>query len=332
VGTWLQLWLGFALCGLAKGPPGWVTPIAAGIGAWLCVRRGERARRLPGSALGFLLAVGLVLAWAIPVDARTGGGIFRVALGKHVIDRAGGGVAGHGGWAPWWFLYYFGTVLLSFFPWSLWFRGAWRRWRGTELDPRDRTLLGWWIGGTFLVFTLVIGKRPHYVMPILPALAVLVGGALATARSARTARLVTVAAGAVVVLFFALMFGVLPQIERQRLVPRVARKLAEVAPPGARRIVVDFRPDGLTFYSQRDADGRLTTERTVPLEHVTRGKEIVALLRSGEPVAVVLTWDRRTEIRRFQGLDRLPGRLAWQELGWYAKKSEYQRVAIYVAP
>jgi len=385
--TWLTLWLGVAACGLTKGPPGWIAPGMAGIGAFLLIRPGERLRSVTGATIGFLLAVGLVLAWAIPVDIRTDGGIFSVALGRHVLDRAGGGVAGHGGWAPWWFLYYLGTVLISFFPWSAWLPNAWRRWREFGLDPRDRALLGWWIGGTFLFFTLVIGKRPHYILPMFPALAVLVGGAMATGparltkvgtgfllfvlvasaagtthlttgtgypgafpslilleialvvligllanRQRQTAWAVILAVGLVVVLFGGLMFLVLPGIERFRLVPKVATALAEVAPPGTRRIVMDFRPDGLTFYSQRDADGRLTTNRTIPLERIILGKPLLELLRSGEKVALVLTEERRDRILAAQGLDRLPARLVWEEFGWYMKKSEWERVLIYVAP
>jgi len=386
-GTWLTLWLGFAACGFAKGPPGWIAPAMAGIGAFLLVRREDRARRLVGAAAGFLLAVALVLAWAIPVDLRTDGGIFRVALGKHVLDRAGGGVTGHGGWAPWWFLYYFGTVLISFFPWSAWLPNAWRRWRDFGMDPRDRALLGWWIGGTFLLFTLVIGKRPHYVLPMFPALAVLVGGAIATGRGhlskagvwflllmlvgagagltqlitgtgfpgmihglgilgialpiligllvtrpQQIARTVGLGVTLTVVVFGILMFWKFPGIERLRLVPKVGAALAEAAPPGTRRIVMDFRPDGLTFYSQRDADGHLTTESTIPLERIVLGKPLLELLRSGEKVAVVLTKDRRDRILAAQGLDRLPARLVWREFGWYMKKSEWETVLIYVAP
>jgi 4-amino-4-deoxy-L-arabinose transferase-like glycosyltransferase len=387
VGTWLALWLGVAACGLAKGPPGWVAPGMAGIGAFLLIRRGDRLRGLAGGAAGVLLAIGLVLAWAIPVDLRTDGGIFSVALGKHVVGRAGGGVAGHGGWAPWWFLYYFGTVLLSFFPWSAWLPNAWRRWRDFGLDPRDRALLGWWIAGTFLLFTLVIGKRPHYVLPMFPALAVLVGGALVAgparltktgsgfllvvlvgsaaveahiltgtgfrgtfpglfllefallvlilslaSRPRETARAVTLAVGLVVVLFGGLMFLVLPGLERHRLVPQVAAALADAAPPGTKRVIVDFRPDGLTFYSQRDADGRLTTESTVVIERVALGKPLLALLRSGERVAVVMTEERRDRILQVQGLERLPGRPVWRGVGWYAKKSEWETVVIHVSP
>jgi len=227
IGTWLAFWVAFGLCGLAKGPPGQVVPIIAGIGAFRLVRPGERGRAIAGAAGGFLLAAGIVLAWAIPVDAATDGGIFRVALGKHVLSRAGGGVAGHGGWAPWWLLYYAVSVPLSFLPWAFWLPAAFRRWRDVGIDPRDRTFLAWWIAGTLLLFTLVIGKRPHYVLPVLPALALLTGGAIAAGRPRRT---VPVAAAASVVLFAAVLFGALPMLERRRLVPRVAAALAEAAP------------------------------------------------------------------------------------------------------
>ncbi|MEN8148610.1 MAG: glycosyltransferase family 39 protein [Planctomycetota bacterium] len=385
--TWLAFWVAFGLCGLAKGPPGQVVPIVAGIGAFRLLRPEERGRALAGATAGFFLATAIVLAWAIPVDLRTDGGIFRVALGEHVLSRAGGGVSGHGGWAPWWFLYYVVSVPISFFPWSAWLPNAWRRWRDTGIDPRDRTFLAWWIAGTLLVFTAVIGKRPHYVLPALPALAMLVGGAISAGRgrpsragtwlvtamfaaatlgfayvstkpgfpdlrhggivlllalvvpllrmvgprrSARTAVPAAVLVSAT--LFAVLLFWVLPALERHRLVPRAAAALAEAAPPGTRRVVMDFRPDGLVYDSQRDADGRRTTETTVPLEHVTRGKPLLELLRSGKPVAVVMTEERHDRILEAQGLDRLPATLAWEGTGFFAKKSEWETVRIYVAP
>jgi 4-amino-4-deoxy-L-arabinose transferase-like glycosyltransferase len=366
-----------------------VAPAAAGIGAVLTVPRGERKGRFLPAAAGAALAILLVLAWAIPVDLRTDGGIFRVALGHHVVGRAGGGVAGLGGFEPWWFLFYVPAVLISFFPWSAWLPTAFRAWRSFGLASRDRTFLGWWIAGTFLLFTVVVGKRPHYVLPMFPALAVLTGGALSgpgwrpgrfgtlllvsvsalaavglpavvAAKDLPGALLPAVGIGAILLVlaagvaglrrdrsaertvgltvlavgtaFAILLLWLLPAVEHQRLVPRVGAGLARVAPPGTERVVMDWDPDGLLFYSQRDERGELTTKRTVIPQRVRLGKPLLSLLRSGRKVAVVVTQERRDRILEVQSLSELPARLVMRCRGYDAKQNEWRTVLLYVTP
>jgi 4-amino-4-deoxy-L-arabinose transferase-like glycosyltransferase len=78
--------------------------------------------------------------------------------------------------------FYFVTVFISFFPWSIklpWLvRKLWRNREagvdalGYSRSPVDTYLL-WGIGVVFVIFTLVSTKLPHYTLPAFPLLALL---------------------------------------------------------------------------------------------------------------------------------------------------------------
>jgi 4-amino-4-deoxy-L-arabinose transferase-like glycosyltransferase len=80
---------------------------------------------------------------------------------------------------PWWF--YLPVFAAAFLPWTpLLFlrprRGAWR-------DPR-RVLLAAWVLFGLLLFSVAVNKLPGYVLPLLPAAALLAGVALDEAEAA----------------------------------------------------------------------------------------------------------------------------------------------------
>ena len=81
---------------------------------------------------------------------------------------------------PWWF--YLPVFAAAFLPWTpLLFlrarRGAWR-------DPR-RVLLAAWVLSGLLVFSVAVNKLPGYVLPLMPAAALLAAVALDEAAGAR---------------------------------------------------------------------------------------------------------------------------------------------------
>ncbi|MEJ5171120.1 MAG: hypothetical protein WHU10_09040, partial [Fimbriimonadales bacterium] len=69
-------------------------------------------------------------------------------------------------------VYFVPVLLVGMLPWSLWIPRAWPR--GTQADPFLRYCAAW-AGLVFAFFTLSGTKLPHYILPALPALAILVG-------------------------------------------------------------------------------------------------------------------------------------------------------------
>ncbi|MDO5370977.1 glycosyltransferase family 39 protein [Paracoccus sp. (in: a-proteobacteria)] len=167
--NWALLGLALALGGLAKGPvilihlgpalalsPLW----SGGRITWRAMARGA------GIAIG--TGLGLVALWVVPA-AVTGGPDHREAI---LWTQSAGRVTDAFAHArPWWFLLALLPALL--FPWiavpALLRAGARADWR----DPGLRLCLVW--GGTgLLLFSLISGKQAHYLIPELPAAALVV--------------------------------------------------------------------------------------------------------------------------------------------------------------
>ncbi|HHI79935.1 MAG TPA: glycosyltransferase family 39 protein [Planctomycetes bacterium] len=174
-GAWnfLGLWGFLGLAFLTKGPPALVAPLALGVGIlWA----GGRPR-FRSVFLGLCLLVAMVLAWGLPALERSEGRLWTMGLMKHVVERSLRPFEGHGGFAPWWYLFYLVSVPLTFLPWSpfLVHGIAWWRRAVGGIEAEAAKVLGGWILGTLLVFTLVTSKMPHYPLPCFPALAILLG-------------------------------------------------------------------------------------------------------------------------------------------------------------
>ncbi|WP_157958253.1 glycosyltransferase family 39 protein [Salinicola sp. CR57] len=156
------LWLGLAL--LAKGPAAFVTlaPILLSIPLWRASPLGGPGRRRLAFAL--VLGISMLLAWALSAAWLGGAAYAKDLLWGQSVDRLQHAMA-HARPA-WWYLPW---LPLLTFPWSLWPAG-WPR------LPRQRhQRLAWiWLIAPLLVFSLISGKQIHYLMPLLPALALLV--------------------------------------------------------------------------------------------------------------------------------------------------------------
>ena len=133
----------------------------------------------------------MVALWGIPALIQTHGEFFSVGIGRHVIGRSLATMEGHGAGSLGTYLlllpFYFVTVFISFFPWSIklpWLvRKLWRernagvagasygepRYRGNLIDLY--LLAG--IAIIFIIFTFVNTKLPHYTLPAFPLLALL---------------------------------------------------------------------------------------------------------------------------------------------------------------
>jgi 4-amino-4-deoxy-L-arabinose transferase-like glycosyltransferase len=199
---------------LVKGP---VAPalFAATAGTFL-LWQGDLRRRLPGlfTPLGVFLGLVLGLGWyALALGGWGPAFVEQHLLGRYVYNLAGRLPEG-GAWSgrslPYHLSFYPLHLPLVALPWTpLAAVGVWWAWRADRLrDPRVRFLLCW-IAAPILVFTAAQYKLRYYLLPTLPAVAVL-GGMVAVrpwgARRPAAAVVVSlrsrraaVAAGAVVV-------------------------------------------------------------------------------------------------------------------------------------
>jgi 4-amino-4-deoxy-L-arabinose transferase-like glycosyltransferase len=165
-------WTALAAGILLKGP---LILMFVGLAAVMLVTLGrsvawlKRLKPLPGIAWMLLL----VLPWFIAIVAKSGDSFFAESLGHDLFAKIGSAQESHG--AP------PGTYLLLFFV--TFFPGAmlvplaapavWRA-RG---EPGARFLLAW-VVPAWIVLEIVVTKLPNYVLPLYPAIAILVAGAV----------------------------------------------------------------------------------------------------------------------------------------------------------
>jgi 4-amino-4-deoxy-L-arabinose transferase-like glycosyltransferase len=189
---YVALGLGF----LAKGPLAWL-PLVTVLSTKLFRRDIPLTRRF-WFVTGMLGAFAIVCTWGIPALLRTNGEFFRVGIGRHVVERSFNVMEGHG--ANSWNTYlaampfYFITVFLSFFPWSIKLPGLTKHlWRGR--DATDNYLIAG-ILIVFVVMSLVKTKLPHYTLPAFPLLSLLLARHLFAVGTERFARRTAIGAAA----------------------------------------------------------------------------------------------------------------------------------------
>lgn len=167
-----------ALAVLAKGPVGIVLPGIIVIGFTLYT--GQLGATLVEMKLwrGLPLVALLTLPWYGLVIQANGEAYTRSFFGYHNFSRFTQTVNNHA--APWYF--YFLVVLVGFAPWSLFLPAAmvrlrlWQR-RYWLQQPRSAQLGVFacaWFVGVFGFFTVAATKLPSYVLPLMPAAAILV--------------------------------------------------------------------------------------------------------------------------------------------------------------
>jgi 4-amino-4-deoxy-L-arabinose transferase-like glycosyltransferase len=126
-------------------------------------------------AAGLVWTLLLVLPWFVAIVAKSGDSFFAESLGHDLFAKLGSGQESHG--AP------PGTYLLLF--WLTFFPGAmlvglatpavWR----ARAEPGAKFLLASIIPA-WIVLEIVATKLPHYILPLYPAIAILVAGVVDT--------------------------------------------------------------------------------------------------------------------------------------------------------
>jgi 4-amino-4-deoxy-L-arabinose transferase-like glycosyltransferase len=167
---WLMFYGGAGLAFLTKYLAGVAIIGVAAFATLAFTRRWDllRKARILTGALVFLAIVG---AWFLPAYLATSGDLLRVFLNEN-FGRSVSPMEGHSG--P--FFYYVLVLPVIFFPWFSFLPGAVLR-RRPEIAPGSERwwFLVSWAGGTIILFSAVSTKLPHYVLPAIPALAILIG-------------------------------------------------------------------------------------------------------------------------------------------------------------
>jgi 4-amino-4-deoxy-L-arabinose transferase-like glycosyltransferase len=166
-------YVSLAFAFLAKGPIGWV-PLLTIFSTTVFLPRPKLNQRFH-FLLGFLLTIAIVALWGIPALIRTHGQFFVIGIGRHVIGRSFAAMEGHGASSFGMYLlllpFYFVTLFISFFPWSIKVPSLTARlWR--RRDEIDNYLIAG-VAIIFIIFTLIKTKLPHYTLPAFPLLALL---------------------------------------------------------------------------------------------------------------------------------------------------------------
>jgi 4-amino-4-deoxy-L-arabinose transferase-like glycosyltransferase/lipid-A-disaccharide synthase-like uncharacterized protein len=170
---------------LVKGPIALAVPGLAVL-TWIALSIAARERRwakdLGAFAAAALIGLGVFLVWALPANAASGGELARLGLGHHVVNRMQQPLESHGGGLLLYLPYYPLVLLIGLAPWTIYLPGSiaavWRRRLGT---PETRRLLLAWALPTVVLMTFVATKLPHYVLPVVPALAAIIALALPAA-------------------------------------------------------------------------------------------------------------------------------------------------------
>ncbi|MFH1731835.1 MAG: hypothetical protein ABIF82_09320, partial [Planctomycetota bacterium] len=171
--TW---WLGFyglaALGVLTKGPVGILLPGLVILTYAAVNRKRVRAGGWAHFA-GSALFLAILLAWLVPATCAGGEAYRNEILFSQTLNRA---VESYSHRQP--FYYFLVRFPMDFFPWSLLVPlalvEAVRRWRrerhGEALFP------ALWFAAIFTFHSVISGKRQGYLMPLLPAVGLTVGG------------------------------------------------------------------------------------------------------------------------------------------------------------
>lgn len=188
-------WAATALAVLTKGPIGLALPLLIAIpyAAW------RRAGRALWEPVGPLLFATLLLPWLIAMSRRVPD-FLHYALVTETLVRITTPALGRT--APFW--YFLPILLAGALPWTVvalaGLRSAGERRPAGRPDPYLVFLLCW-IAIPLLLFSLSQSKRPQYVLPLVPAVALLVARSWRHAQrpaGARAAGVTLIAAGALV--------------------------------------------------------------------------------------------------------------------------------------
>ena len=168
----LASWLAIALGFLTKGPVALAIPVVSFL-ALLFFRRKQIPKIVyAGLAAGFVLFLVVAAPWFLVVFQRVPGSAHYMIFGQAAGHLLGTTIKNRSGIPG----YYFGVLAIGLLPWTLLLGWLWRRsyWRNLDSKSKDGwLLLSVWAIFTFTLFSFSSAKLPTYILPIFPALAIL---------------------------------------------------------------------------------------------------------------------------------------------------------------
>jgi 4-amino-4-deoxy-L-arabinose transferase-like glycosyltransferase len=266
---WWVFYLSLAFGLLAKGPIAWIPLLT--VGATIILARDWQLARHLKLLRGTLLMLAVVALWGIPALIRTHGEFFAIGIGRHVIGRSLATMEGHGASSFGMYLlllpFYFVTIFISFFPWSIklpWLVRKLCRKKATIADPGysrseiDNYLLTG-IAIIFVIFTLVATKLPHYTLPAFPLLALLLGrhwqGVAAIRNRGSLFRTIAISAACV---WVAIALVVPPLVARFFPAYQLFQESSANLQPTTQFASVEFEEPSLVWYFRGRLQGFLT--------------------------------------------------------------------------
>ena len=167
LGNALVFWIAIGIGILIKGP---ITPlIPLIVVVILGVREWSLGWLKPlRTGLGLLIVAAIALPWLVAIYLKSGGAFFTESVGKDMMGKVGGVAEKHWGPPGAYFLSFWGTfwpaapltVVTSWFVWKE---------RGNDAVA---FLLAWTLP-MWVVLEFLPTKLPHYILPLLPAIAIL---------------------------------------------------------------------------------------------------------------------------------------------------------------
>ncbi len=119
---------------------------------------------------GLLVTIAMVVPWFAAISQATDGTFVSAAVNQDLLPKLIGGHESHGGFPGQYLL----LAAATFWPGSLLLWPALFRFRANRQRLAPRFLLAWLVPA-WLMFEFIPTKLPHYVLPLFPALALLVG-------------------------------------------------------------------------------------------------------------------------------------------------------------
>lgn len=167
--------------------------------------------------IGVPLLLAIILPWGIAVWVATDGAFFAEAAGKDFAPKLLSGQESHGAPPG----YYALLCLLTLWPAALYLWPSLAKAWGQRTDPTIRFLFCWLVP-SWIIFELVPTKLPHYVLPLYPALVLLIGWMVwrlstgETSLSPKVSKFFALVWAVVTVIFAGLLTG-LPMVYGQGL-------------------------------------------------------------------------------------------------------------------
>src|SRR5213596_3803472 len=273
---WLTFYVALALGFLAKGPVAWVPLLTVAV-TIIFARDAQLGRRFK-FVYGILLTLAMIALWGIPALIQTRGEFFTVGIGRHVIGRSFATMEGHGANSLGMYLlllpFYFVTVFVSFFPWSIklpWLvRKLWRQRKAGVIRLRqgyggqdsaaysenlmDNYLL-WGIAIIFIIFTLIKTKLPHYTLPAFPLLALLLARHWQEAPMANRRSLPKTIAIVTAFVWIAIALAIPPMVARLFPAYQLFQQSRAELRPNMQFASVEFEEPSLVWYFRSQVTG-----------------------------------------------------------------------------